>query len=282
MEVDDFVVVAREIGRPLVALRQLALIVGECENERERREMAREMVNLSEQMRAQVREILRMQRVMARGVELGPVAVRGVCGEVLRGIGRERVGGMYGGVGNDAKVNEGMKIDVGMGDEAGRLEVETGGILVRYKNRERLAVGNWELLAGVVRNLCMNALECAEAGRRSELMVGERRGEIVVAVRDFGPRLSKEEVARVKRGCGVGRWDGFGGFMGEFGSGFEGLERRGMGVVELARRPGFSGVGLLMAGEFARAMRTQMEVVRHRDGMSFVVGLPVSKQGVLF
>ena len=47
-------------------------------------------------------------------------------------------------------------------------------------------------------------------------------------------------------------------------------------------RPGSSGLGLYIASQFAGYMHATLGAVRHRDGTSFFVELPVSGQACLF
>ena len=48
--------------------------------------------------------------------------------------------------------------------------------------------------------------------------------------------------------------------------------------VEIAMRPGSSGLGLYIAAKFANYMNSDFGLVRHRDGTSFYIDLPVSRQ----
>ena len=47
-------------------------------------------------------------------------------------------------------------------------------------------------------------------------------------------------------------------------------------------RPGSSGLGLFIASRFSRYMNAEMGAIRHSDGTSFYVELPVSRQARLF
>ena len=48
--------------------------------------------------------------------------------------------------------------------------------------------------------------------------------------------------------------------------------------VEIAMRPGSSGLGLYIAAKFANYMNSEFGLVRHRDGTSFYIDLPISGQ----
>ncbi len=52
--------------------------------------------------------------------------------------------------------------------------------------------------------------------------------------------------------------------------------------TSIAMRPGSSGLGLYIASKFSRYMNAEVGAVRHRDGTSFYVELPASKQASLF
>jgi signal transduction histidine kinase len=121
-----------------------------------------------------------------------------------------------------------------------------------YANRSRLAIANRELLHRVIYNFCTNALHYSTLETESELSVVIRIG-----VRDFGPALPTHVWRELKSG---------------------GLTR----PTRIAMRPGSSGLGLYIASEFARYMHAELGAIRHRDGTSFFVDLPVSQQASLF
>lgn len=126
-------------------------------------------------------------------------------------------------------------------------------VQVRYSGRARLAVANRELLKSVIYNFVVNALHYAEEGSCSELSVRDAEGKVRVEVRDFGPALPTD-VWREMR-------DGY-------------VEK----PTAIAMRPGSSGLGLYIASKFARYMRAEVGAVRHKDGTSFYVALPTSRQ----
>lgn len=151
--------------------------------------------------------------------------------------------------------------------EEGRSEGQAARarLKIKYSNRSRLVTANRELLSSVVYNFLTSATHYAEltneaAGDEagfSELSVSERRGFVRVEVRDFGPALPRDV------------WR-------EMRSGF--IER----PTSIAMRPGTSGLGLYIASKFAKYMSARVGAVRHRDGTSFYVELPVSKQTSFF
>ena len=127
---------------------------------------------------------------------------------------------------------------------------------VKYVNRAKLVNANWELLYSVVYNFLLNAMHYAEEGR-AELTVGDTKGKVKIMIRDFGPALPIGIWREMKRG-----W----------------VEQ----PVSIAMRPGSSGLGLYIASKFSKYMGATVGAVRHRDGASFYVELPISKQASLF
>lgn len=128
---------------------------------------------------------------------------------------------------------------------------------VTYKNRERLVVANRELLRSVIYNFCVNAMHYSNIETSSELIVNEKGGKIMISIRDFGPALPSDVWREMKRG-----W----------------VEK----PLSIAMRPGSSGLGLYIASKFSRYMHANVGAVRHRDGTTFYVEMPVSRQASLF
>lgn len=126
-----------------------------------------------------------------------------------------------------------------------------------YANRSRLAVANRDLLHRVIYNFCTNALHYSTAETESELSVVDHQNFIRIGVRDFGPALPTSVWRELRSG---------------------GLTR----PTRIAMRPGSSGLGLYIASEFARYMHAELGAIRHRDGTSFFVDLPISHQTSLF
>jgi signal transduction histidine kinase len=127
-------------------------------------------------------------------------------------------------------------------------------VRVDYKNRERLVVGSRDLLYSVVYNFCLNAMNYGGEELPSEVFVRDvRGGGVRVGVRDFGPAIPTRTWREIKDG-----------FVKE--------------PMEIAMRPGSSGLGLYIASKFIQHMRGQFGLVRHRDGTSFYVDLMPSRQ----
>lgn len=130
-------------------------------------------------------------------------------------------------------------------------------LFVKYSNRARLVTANRELLHSVIYNFLLNAMHYSGERTRSELIVKDSRDKVKVMIRDYGPALPIDVWRELKRG-----------FISK--------------PTSIAMRPGSSGLGLYIASKFSRYMNAQVGAVRHRDGTSFYVELPVSKQASLF
>lgn len=130
-------------------------------------------------------------------------------------------------------------------------------LYVKYSNRVRLVMANRELLYSVVYNFLLNAMHYSGDETRAELVVRDIRDKVKVEVRDYGPMLPMDVWREIRRG-----W----------------IKR----PTSIAMRPGSSGLGLYIASKFSRYMNAKVGAVRHRDGTSFYVELPISKQVSLF
>ena len=92
---------------------------------------------------------------------------------------------------------------------------------------------------------------------RAKIFIKDKKGKVEVIVRDFGPTLPIDIWRKMKRG-----------FISE--------------PTSVAMRPGSSGLGLYIASKFSKYMNCEVSAVRHRDGTSFTLVLPVSRQASLF
>ena len=129
-----------------------------------------------------------------------------------------------------------------------RREIE-----IDYRNKRRLAVANRQLLYSVVYNFCLNAMNYGGEELPSRISVYDRQNKIRIDVRDFGPTVPTKVWREIK--------DGF-------------VKK----PVDIAMRPGSSGLGLYIAAKFANYMHSDFGLVRHRDGTSFYIDLPISGQ----
>lgn len=116
-----------------------------------------------------------------------------------------------------------------------------------------VVIGDRSLLRSVLIGLCDNALTHNAADRPVILTASHQGPErIAVGVRDYGPHTS--ELKDVRR-------------------------RLGKGPQALHARPRSSGLGLLIADQFARRMDAALSMVRHREaGVTFSMSLPKSRQ----
>ena len=130
-------------------------------------------------------------------------------------------------------------------------------IFEKYTNKSRLVIANYDLLYSVIYNFCSNAMHYSDEGTKATISVRDKKGKIEIRVRDFGPALPTKIWKEMKHG-----------FISE--------------PTSVAMRPGSSGLGLFIASKFSRYMNGEVSAVRHRDGTSFTLILPVSKQAGLF
>lgn len=136
------------------------------------------------------------------------------------------------------------------------FDYEKHRLSVNYTNHSRLAVANRELLHSIIYNFCVNALRYSDDASLSYLTVSDCHQSIRVSVRDYGPALPQAVYRAIRSG---------------------GVEE----PTSIAMRAGSSGLGLYIASQFAHYMRARIGAIRHRDGTSFYVDLPISKQATL-
>jgi signal transduction histidine kinase len=124
---------------------------------------------------------------------------------------------------------------------------------IDYRNKRRLVVANPQLLHSVVYNFCLNAMNYGGEELPSLVSIYERGNKIRIDVRDYGPTVPTKIWREIKNG-----------FVKK--------------PVDIAMRPGSSGLGLYIAAKFANYMNSDFGLVRHRDGTSFYIDLPISGQ----
>lgn len=115
-------------------------------------------------------------------------------------------------------------------------------------------VANRDLLRRILLNFADNALHYADLDGVVELqahLIRERQ-TVRLSVRDYGPHLP------------IGQWRNMLRSLGE--------------QQPVHARPQSSGLGLYISHQFASAMNGRIGATRHRDGASFFVELPVSRQ----
>lgn len=125
---------------------------------------------------------------------------------------------------------------------------------VRVPKKPLLAVAHRELLPAILIGLCDNALAHNPHGSQVILSAKQQKQTVVFSVRDKGPTVDAKA--------------------------FRELESRlGIAPQPLGSRPNSSGLGLWIAGSFAKAMASQLSVTRHRSGgMTFSLHVPISGQ----
>lgn len=128
---------------------------------------------------------------------------------------------------------------------------------LRYSNKARLVVANRELLRSVIYNFASNALHYSERGTVSQLSVRDSHHHVRIDIRDHGPALPTTVWRQLQSGSVTTPTD-------------------------IAMRPGSSGLGLYIASRFSQYMHARVGAIRHRDGTSFFIELPVSQQIPLF
>lgn len=124
-----------------------------------------------------------------------------------------------------------------------------------YRNPP-LLIGNRDLLKRVLLNFCDNALHYADTRGKIEIQVAARNfsQEVRIGVRDYGPAVAADTwkvlVERLKSAS----------------------------PQAVHARPGSSGLGLWTASQFAVMMNSRLGAKRHRDGASFFIEMPMSRQ----
>ncbi|MDR3297785.1 MAG: HAMP domain-containing histidine kinase [Candidatus Nomurabacteria bacterium] len=126
-------------------------------------------------------------------------------------------------------------------------------VISEYRNREKLVVANHDLLYSVIYNFCLNAMNYSGEETPSEIFINNTKNGIRISVRDYGPCIPTS-IWREIRQYGASR------------------------PLSTAMRPGSSGLGLYIASRFIEFMNGRFGLIRHRDGTSFFVDLPISKQ----
>ena len=219
MEVDGAAVVAQELRRPLLELRQLAF--GFDGNGESDEKIRTEMVAVADRAIRQVNDLSKIKKLSTGFYELKPVAVRALCDDVIAEI---------------SNLFSKRKCEM----------------TVRYSNRSRLVMANPELLFSVIYNFLLDATHYNDVDMKTELKVKEAKGRVEINVRDFGPALPFDVWQEVKGNL--------------------------VSPCEIAMRPGSSALGLYIASKFSKYMNAEVGAVRHRDGVSFFVKIPVPKQ----
>ena len=126
-----------------------------------------------------------------------------------------------------------------------------------YARRLPLALANREYLHSIIYNFTTNALHYSDAHTYSILKVHSTKKHIIIEVRDKGPALPIKIWRQLQKGP---------------------LSS----PAPIAMRPNSSGLGLYISSQFARQMQATIGAIRHHDGTTFYLTLPISKQLSLF
>lgn len=129
-------------------------------------------------------------------------------------------------------------------------------IQVLPRHRPPLLVGNRDLLRRILLNFSDNALHYTGESKVVELKVSTLGSidQVRIGVRDYGPAVPPDTwrvlAERLKK----------------------------LAPQPVHARPQSSGLGLWTAGQFAQMMDSHIGAARHRDGASFYIDLPMSRQ----
>lgn len=122
----------------------------------------------------------------------------------------------------------------------------------KSRRRSELMVGNRELLTRILSNFINNAIRYSEGGVDIQVKVSRRGKNMRLGVRDFGPKITKRDYQKM----------------------VDSIENK-----KTARtRPDSSGLGVYVASQFAKSMGGEIGLLRHSDGLTFYVELPISQQ----
>ena len=122
----------------------------------------------------------------------------------------------------------------------------------RSGRNSRLILANRTLLGRILANFLNNALKYNEDGSEIKVSVTAAKETVRLSVRDFGPMMSLKEYRRL----------------------LDEMDAR----KTVRTLPESSGLGIYVASQFARAMNGQIGLIRHRDGLTFYVDMPISRQ----
>ncbi len=127
-------------------------------------------------------------------------------------------------------------------------------LYMRLHGRGHLVVANRELLTTVLYNFCDNAMHYSGQETPSELFTRMVKSSLRIGVRDYGPAMPLKLWRSVNRDSGD------------------------LSPAPIGARPQSSGLGLFIASKMTNAMRGKMGIIRHRDGTSIFIDLPLSSQ----
>ncbi len=128
-------------------------------------------------------------------------------------------------------------------------------IKIGTRNCSFLGLANRDLLRRIMLNFCDNALNYANSNipvviKAAVMNCGKN---IRLSVRDYGPSISRKKYRKI-------------------------VSNLGIRAQQMSNRPESSGLGLYISGKFADIMGAKIGIIRHNDGVTFYVDIPVSIQ----
>ncbi len=123
------------------------------------------------------------------------------------------------------------------------------------RNGKLLGLANRDLLRRILVNFADNALHYTQDDSPVVITVQATEGGkyIRLGVRDYGPAVPTQMWQKLKTSLGTT-------------------------AQPVHARPGSSGLGIYIAGQFAEAMQARIGATRHRDGATFYVDIATSAQ----
>lgn len=220
---DMAVVTSQDLMSPLVLIRQLALVLSnECVSDNDRQLLARRLTLTSERA-MRIASSISMISLNQSNLQLEPINPVGICKEVVHEL-------------------------------KPLFSEHNTSIELLARKKIPLLVGDRKVLQDILLGLVDNALYFCSDKQPAKISVAVKNDFVRIAVRDFGPRVSKN------------LW--------------ESLES-GMikhAATTLAGRTTSSGAVLLVARRLAELMGARIGVVRHQDGATFFIDLRISQQ----
>ena len=220
--VPEIIAAAHELKSPLALIRQLSLSLESGDVEQaEMVQLARKIELTSDRALRLVEDISRSARLEDGLFSLEPISPVVLCDAVVK-----EISPLY-----DAHQRQ---------------------ILSIGRRRSPMVVADRSLLTRILIGFADNALHYAPENQVVKLTTKMYKGKVRIAVRDFGPGLSKSLWNSIKLGTPP--------------------------PLQQTRRPASSGLGLMIASQFAEVMNAEIGATRHRDGTSFYIDLPLSTQ----
>ena len=135
------------------------------------------------------------------------------------------------------------------------FEAHGRSVSVQSRRHPLLLVANRDLLRRILLGFSDNALHYSQPGAPVQLQITalKQAGKVRVGVRDYGPALSSDLWQTLQKKLKVA-------------------------PQPVHARPESSGLGLVLAQQFAEVMNGEIGVVRHKDGATFYIDLQASTQ----